>query len=191
MGDCEDTAILLAALLDELDVNVSLLRLPNHMAVGVSLSEDLAGYEPFFEKYYFLESTSNGGSVGWVPLEYRGQTNVSAYELNKRPVVVQDWEKATRYSPSEGLDYVQLEVSVQNVGSKSLTGAVLLVGFEGVGDSLVGSKSISLQEIGVLDKSLFEIDLDIALSVSGRLVSRVVLDNVVLSEKRSADVFEP
>lgn len=191
VGDCEDTAVLLAALLNELDVNVSLLRMPNHMAVGVSLSEDLAGYEPFFDGYYFLESTSNGGSVGWVPLEYRGQTNVSAYELNQRPLVVQDWKKATRYSPSEGLDYVQLQVGIENVGSTSLTEAVLLVGFESAGDSLVGLKSMPLEEIGVLDKSLIEIDLDIPFSVSGRLVSRVLVDGVLLSEKRSADVFEP
>lgn len=191
VGDCEDTAVLLAALLQELEINVSLLRLPNHMAVGVSFSEGLIGYEPFVGDYYFLESTSNGGSVGWVPLEYRGETNVTAYGLDDRPVVFQEWKKATRYSPSEGVDYVQLEVFVENIGSTSLKDALLIVGFEGIGDSLIGSKSLSLQEIGMLDKSLIKINLDIPLSVSGRLVTRVVLNEVVVHEKRSADVFEP
>jgi|GEM_PF-959617 len=191
VGDCEDTAVLLAALLRELDVNVSLLRLPNHMAVGVFLNESLSGYEPFVDDYYFLESTSNGGSVGWVPLEYRGETNVTAYELDGRPVVVQEWKKATRYSPSDGVDYVSLELYVENVGSSILRDAVVIVGFEGVGDSLVGSESFSLQEIGLLDKILIKINLDIPLSVSGRLISRVIVDGEILSEKRSADVFMP
>ena len=36
-GDCEDKSILCASFLDLLGYNVSLLSLPNHMAVGVNI----------------------------------------------------------------------------------------------------------------------------------------------------------
>ena len=47
-GDCEDTPILVAALLDRLGYDVALLVLENaqHMAVGVSITDT---YESYYE----------------------------------------------------------------------------------------------------------------------------------------------
>ncbi len=57
-GDCEDKAILTAALLENLGYNVSLLRLPQHMAVGVHLNETIPLYSYYIDEYYFLETTT-------------------------------------------------------------------------------------------------------------------------------------
>jgi predicted transglutaminase-like cysteine proteinase len=53
-GDCEDTAILTASLLNEMGFGVVLIRLPGHMAVGVKCSDDYPGtyYEYKGAKYY-------------------------------------------------------------------------------------------------------------------------------------------
>ena len=58
-GDCEDSAILAAALLAEMRYDVALLLLPGHAALGVA-GKDLPGWSYTVNgvKYYFVETTS-------------------------------------------------------------------------------------------------------------------------------------
>lgn len=69
-GDCEDTSILAAALLDRMGYDVALLLLENaqHMAIGVSIS---VGYGSYYDydgkKYYYLETTGQGWQIGQIP----------------------------------------------------------------------------------------------------------------------------
>jgi hypothetical protein len=76
-GDCEDTSILLAALLQSQPFNYDavLLELPGHMAVGV-YGEDLPGYywEHNDRQYYYLETTGEGWGVGDLPDEYKNES---------------------------------------------------------------------------------------------------------------------
>lgn len=72
-GDCEDTAVLTAALLRELGFGVVLIQLPDHMAVGVKGDESLPGtyYDYLGSRYYYLETTGSGWDIGELPDEYR------------------------------------------------------------------------------------------------------------------------
>jgi len=72
-GDCEDSAILTAALLHEMGYGVVLLKYSNHMAVGVKGDDTLSGsYIPYEgSNYYYIETTANGWGVGEIPEEYR------------------------------------------------------------------------------------------------------------------------
>ncbi|OPY38331.1 MAG: hypothetical protein A4E35_00754 [Methanoregula sp. PtaU1.Bin051] len=73
-GDCEDTAILTAALLKEMNYDVVLLRLPKHMAIGVTCNGcQGVSYTYNGKKYFYLETTSGGWKVGQVPPDLRGQ----------------------------------------------------------------------------------------------------------------------
>ena len=71
-GDCEDTAILTAALLHELGYGVVLIELPEHMAVGVKGGGGIYGsyYDYNGGKYYYLETTNTGWDIGQIPPEY-------------------------------------------------------------------------------------------------------------------------
>ena len=67
-GDCEDTAILTAALLKEMHYDVVLLRLPKHMAVGVTCTNcEGTYYLHDNKKYFYLETTGNNWKVGQIP----------------------------------------------------------------------------------------------------------------------------
>ena len=73
-GDCEDTAILTAAMVDAMGYSVVLVRFPGHMGVGVEGSGAFNG--TYFEKeksrFYYLETT--GGAhwgLGELPKEFR------------------------------------------------------------------------------------------------------------------------
>jgi len=79
-GDCEDTAILTAALLREMGYGAVLIQLPGHMAVGVKCSDNFQGtyYEYQGARYYYLETTGEGFGIGVIPDKYR---NVKAQIL--------------------------------------------------------------------------------------------------------------
>lgn len=73
-GDCEDTAVMLASLLQSssFEYDTVLLLFPGHMAVGV-YGDDLPGayYEYEGRRYYYVETTGRGWDLGVVPDEYR------------------------------------------------------------------------------------------------------------------------
>ncbi len=72
-GDCEDMAILTAALVRQMGFGVVLLAYveEGHMAVGIRVlppsHQTLQAYEWNGDMYYYLESTSTGWSIGQVP----------------------------------------------------------------------------------------------------------------------------
>lgn len=83
-GDCEDTSILVAALLDRMGYDVALLFLynENHCAVGVSIEGSHGSYYPFDDKkYFYLETTGEGWSIGEIPPDFT-ETIARIYPLH-------------------------------------------------------------------------------------------------------------
>lgn len=69
-GDCEDTSILVAALLDRMGYDVALLLLEDaqHMAVGVVIPGTYGSYYEYDGKqYFYLETTGDGWEIGVIP----------------------------------------------------------------------------------------------------------------------------
>ncbi|MBM3158035.1 MAG: hypothetical protein FJ004_12250 [Chloroflexi bacterium] len=75
-GDCEDTSILTAALLDRMGYDVALIELPKHMAVGVAVNAFGRYYTYGGKRYFYLETTGEGWKIGEMPNEY---LNAPAY----------------------------------------------------------------------------------------------------------------
>lgn len=76
-GDCEDTSILMAALLDQMGYDVIILKCPGHVAVGVWCEGCYGTYFRFRgRRYFYLETTAPGWGVGQIPREYK---NVKCY----------------------------------------------------------------------------------------------------------------
>lgn len=75
-GDCEDTAIFLAAVLQSapFEYDCVLLQPPGHMATGIYGGDDLPGtaYELDGRRYYYIETTGSRWSIGALPQEYEG-----------------------------------------------------------------------------------------------------------------------
>ena len=74
-GDCEDTSIMLAAILqaEPFGYDTVLIQPPGHMAVGIYGSDDLPGYYWTYEdrKYYYIETTGTGWGIGDLPDTYK------------------------------------------------------------------------------------------------------------------------
>lgn len=74
-GDCEDSSILLAGILESEPFNYDmvLIQPPGHMAAGIK-GGDLPGYYWEYEgvRYYYIETTSVGWGIGDLPEMYQG-----------------------------------------------------------------------------------------------------------------------
>ena len=111
-GDCEDTAILLAALLREAGYSTILLSPPGHMATAVAVEGKSGSFFPWNgKKYFYIETTGKNWKIGKVPNSYAGKMTV--YEV-----------PGTSYAAS--LDYdtppseqdIQLDFSVSETGNR-------------------------------------------------------------------------
>jgi hypothetical protein len=82
-GDCEDTSILLAALLDAMGYDVALLHLDEaqHMAVGIALPVAYGQYYEYNGKQYlYIETTKENWPIGQISLNLAG-THAYVYPL--------------------------------------------------------------------------------------------------------------
>lgn len=84
-GDCEDQAILAAALLSNVGYRVALIGLPGHLALGVADVEGLTGLyliDPATgRRYYFVETTTPGSPPGAMPSYFNLAIKRGVYEL--------------------------------------------------------------------------------------------------------------
>jgi predicted transglutaminase-like cysteine proteinase len=124
-GDCEDTAILTAALLNTMGYGVVLLGFPQHMAVGVLGGQGIYGtyWEHNGGKYYYLETTGEGWVVGQIPPEYEGKT-AYIYDMVPVPILTQKWEATTQV-----YNY-RLAVTVENLGTATAQDVYIGAGFD-------------------------------------------------------------
>ena len=91
-GDCEDSAILAAALLSEMGYETVLIGISTdtsgHAALGVRSDADLPGtyYVYGGHKYYYVETTASGYDFGEIPADYKG-LGAEIFPLNPTPSV--------------------------------------------------------------------------------------------------------
>lgn len=140
-GDCEDTSILLGALLRELGCDVAPIVLPSHhhMILGVSPTIDIDGshYEHDGMKYYTVEATGHGWDIGEVPRQYRG-ASAKVYPVGEDPILVHDWTARPR---SDGK--LDLTVNVANFGGIEAEDLAVQLEFEDESDSIVGRTQVA------------------------------------------------
>ncbi len=74
-GDCEDTAILTAVLLRQLDFGSALIFFDDHCAVGLKGEDTVPGYYFTVEdtRYYYVETTALGWPIGVMPDLYKNK----------------------------------------------------------------------------------------------------------------------
>ncbi len=185
-GDCEDKAILCAELLYLAGYNVSLLRLPDHMAVGVHL-QHLEGYTPFTDSYYFLEATAEFSPVGRIPSEYQGNVNYTVYTISQRPLVLHEWLDATRYTTSRD-DYVQLDILVKNLGSARAP--VDVQAFFQASSIRYGTQYEVLPSLEAGGEAVVSLNVNVPKGVATVLKTQVLVNGTVQQEKESATIFQ-
>ncbi len=130
-GDCEDSSILLGKVLLSLGYDVVMIRLPEHMALGIRATDKFLGTHYTYNdvSYFYLETTGAGGRVGMVPEQYQGQP-AYIYDFSPRPIITHEW--TGRHSNGR----YEVQVKVGNHGSTTIESCSILVGFDAGNDGL-------------------------------------------------------
>jgi len=134
-GDCEDTSILLGALLQELGCDVAPIVLPNHhhMILGVSPNMEIDGsyYEHEGTRYYTVEATGHGWDIGDVPRQYQN-ASANIYPVGTNPILVHSWD--AKPADSGG---IIMTVNVANFGDVAADDLGIYAEFEDENESIV------------------------------------------------------
>lgn len=179
-GDCEDSSILLAALLDEMGHDVVLIELLNHMGVGISGNFSGFYYELEGKRYFYVETTGTGWKIGELPSEFRG-TAATLYPIEPIPVLTHSWK-------AEQISYrtLELSVTVKNEGTATAENVYVYAGFD-AGENMVWNPQKS--EIFSLppdSEAQVTLRLTIPKDKYTRLIVQVILENYVADQSFSS-----
>jgi hypothetical protein len=142
-GDCEDTSILVAALLQEMDYGVVLLHLPEHIAVGVACDDDVTGAYYKYEgtKYCYLETTGENWAIGQIPSDFEGTSAQIIPIYQKRPLLDVKYNYSYQHN---ALDvYVNIDIIVTNTGSEKAENVVIYAALQTPDENKVWDDYIS------------------------------------------------
>lgn len=126
-GDCEDTAILAAALLNEMGYGSVLIRVQGHMALGVKCTDDYPGayYEYEGGRYYYLDTTGKGLSIGQMPEEYV-HSSVTILPMARQPCMYANFSFSV-ISQDASYACCRVHCNVSNVGTGTARNATVYI----------------------------------------------------------------
>lgn len=185
-GDCEDSTILLASILRQMDYDVILLGLWNtepeaHMALGVKGDESIPGtyYKHNDDPYYYVETTGEGWGIGEMP-DFGGSKEAEIIEVEPHPVLVYEFE--TRVEKGDNVD---LEVTVWNYGEPTGLQTSFYAGFEDGSDNIHASDEQQIGSIDTEDQESVDLTLRPPENQELRLLTAVMIDESVHDLMRS------
>jgi predicted transglutaminase-like cysteine proteinase len=127
-GDCEDTAILTAALLREMGYGAVLIEFPGHMAVGVKCANTFPGtyYEYQDSRYYYLETTEEGWEIGDLPPQYEQYSRATIHPMIQVPRMDMSFTcQLEDYDTSHA--YYRVHCDIENIGSGTALNPVVYI----------------------------------------------------------------
>lgn len=148
-GDCEDSAILLSAILSEMGYGCVLLHMPDvepeaHMAMGIKGDPSITGsyYEYNGERYYYIEGTDEF-AVGEMP-NWGGSTSAKIIPVRQSyPTLVYGY--GTELGESGN---VTVSVEIANQGQTGARNATFHAAFEDENEVFYDETSVSLNTLG-------------------------------------------
>jgi hypothetical protein len=179
-GDCEDTAILLASIIDSMGYGVVLLKFPHHVAVGVKGGDNQPGTSWTYHgsKYYYLESTGENWQIGELPDEYNGMS-ASIYPLIPIPILTHEWAS----NPSGY--FVELEVKIHNIGTAIAGNVYVYAGFDAGNNQVWNSKQSDPTDLEINSILTVHLYIKVPFDEHTRLVVQIVMDGYRVDESYS------
>lgn len=191
-GDCEDLSIITASLLSELGYRVALLRLPNHMAVGVHLAEnDLPQYNYYISDYYFLETTVSTPSCGYVPNSYKSAAGLKVYPITSRPLIMHSWKEGhlSIYSINDQANSIKVTIVVENLGTAIAEDIIVKGAFYSNYDQEINAVTETINSLESGMKEEVTIICNVPLTIASWFKTKIYYDNEVVDEHQSISSF--
>lgn len=116
-GDCEDSSILVAAILDAMGYDLVLLRYPNHIAIGIwSIQRAGTSIQYNGKQYFYLETTNRGWDIGELPPRYK---DVEPKVLSIEPRIVLRMRLRTQFYFNDESADMSCTITLENKGTKT------------------------------------------------------------------------
>ncbi len=188
-GDCEDKAILISSLLSNLGYDVSLIRIPDHMAVGVNLSEDALSYDYYTDNYYFLDTSPQ--RLGIVFSKYKNPSEIEVYSIDSRPFIDHTWKNSslTIYSSSDGKKLVKVVSYIENLGNIKAEDLKIDALFYKDNGLEIKKESATLLEIEPHNKKKATLEIEVPSGTSCWFDTRIYMNDELVSKKTSDKKF--
>ena len=176
-GDCEDTSILLASIIDKMGYAAVLIVLPNHVGVGVKGGENVYGtrWDYKGDKYYYIETTGENWGIGDLPEEYKN-TSASIYPMIPVPILSHE-------GSINGRGYIaEVKLTVSNLGTAQANDVTVLAGFDAGGGMVWNPQQSEPFNLGVGQQVVVDLNLRIPSDKHTRLVVQIAIDGVLVDE---------
>jgi hypothetical protein len=190
-GDCEDKAILAANILSRMGFSVALLRLPQHMVVGINLSYNLSTSNRYIENYYFLETTSKNYELGNIPKEYESETNVTILPISQRPLLLHTWKNETIsiYTNTELGDFIKAIIFLENIGSQIAENITIIAGFFTDNEETITSQNAIIQSLSIGTKKKITFFVNIPKDIPTNFSTKIYYQNNIVDMQTSVSSF--
>lgn len=184
-GDCEDTSILMAALLTEMGYSVILLSFTKHMAAGVAGVEGTSGtyWDHDGGKYYYLESTGERWEIGELPAEYTGES-AYIYDIKPTPILTHDWEASTSW-----FNKLDMTVTVENLGTATAYDVYIYAAFDAGGDMVWNPEESQSFDLAPDQSITISMQLNVPKSEYTRIIVQIV-DDGYSADKSYSEWFD-
>lgn len=174
-GDCEDTAILVVALLEQLGIDAILLLMPDAHHAAAAVNIDAAGKSYQFEgkTYYYLETTAPA-YVGETPANIditKGRTFFRP--MRDHPVLVYNAQTQVRGPTARVGGYVA------NVGDATAKSPRVRIGFQNKEGREVVHKIADVGDVDAGTQSKYQVELEPPRDEALRLRTAVLLNDGV------------
>lgn len=179
-GDCEDTSILLASLLHAMAYKTILIVFPGHIGVGVLGGENIYGtyYKFDEERYFYIETTGTGWSLGELPEEFEG-IGAKLYPMIPTPILTHEWEAQGKGIMAETM------VTVKNLGSATAHNIYVYAGFDAGGDKLWNPQESKIFTLLVNQQITVQLNLRVPLGKHTRFVIQIIRDGFAVDQSYS------
>ena len=174
-GDCEDLAILAAAILHEMGYKVLLVILPEHMALAVDCGDLAEGtyYAYQDSKYYYLEVTNPGWNIGQIPNDFKNSSATLVPLVYKPRLRLNrcSYQHDAYYESEREVPY-KLHCELENAGPGKTDGLSLHVLFSKPNGTVWVDQTFSLDELMEGESVEYDLSLPVPRPFYGSLEIR-------------------
>jgi hypothetical protein len=148
--------------------------------VGVAGGEDVYGtfWKYGGKNYYYLETTGEGWEIGDIPEEYQ-QASAHIYPMIPIPILTHSW------TVEPNGDFIQLEVTVENLGSAEAEGVYVYAGFDASNDRCWNRQISPVFQLGVNESITATLNLLPPYGKYTRIVVQIVYDGYAVDNSYS------
>ena len=114
---------------------------------------------------------------------------MTVHPISSRPILLHGWKNATRFSGSDGSDYVKLKILIENLGTRRAYNFEIQGAFYNQNGISFNKETTSISLLTAGEKKVVELKVNVPKGISTTLKTKIYLDNEIVHDKESSSSF--